>query len=65
MRIPVEYCDGNFGCVDAERLDYLIKNRGITGFRRTDGWVKVPQGPLRGAGGTRYNGKERRKMLRN
>ena len=61
MRIPVIYCDGNYGNVDPERLDALIESRGITAFKRESGWVKVPQGPLRGKGGSKYAGPERRK----
>ena len=60
MRIPVQYVDGNFDCVDADRLDHLIGFRRIMSFKRADGWVKVPQGPLRGEGGKNYQGPDRR-----
>ncbi len=60
MRIFVEYFDGNFGFVDHGRLDALIASRKITGFRRADGWVRVPYGPLRGHGGKKYEGPDRR-----
>ena len=60
MRIPVEYFDGNFDFVDPKRLDSLIKSRVITQFKRADGWVRVLKGPLRGQGGNKYNGPERR-----
>jgi len=63
MRILVDFFDGNFGLVDTDRLDFLIASRGITGFKRTDGWVRVPQGPLRGHGGKRYEGPERRSKV--
>jgi hypothetical protein len=60
MRIPVQYVDGNFDYVEAERLEYQIGSRRIMSFRRSDGWVKVPNGPLRGTGGKKYAGPERR-----
>jgi hypothetical protein len=60
MRIPVQYVDGNFDYVEADRLDHLIGFRKIMSFKRSDGWVKVPQGPLRGEGGKKYRGPERR-----
>ncbi len=61
MRIVVEYCYGNIDFVDPARLDILITSRKITGFKRADRWVRVPQGPLRGHGGKKYEGPERRK----
>lgn len=60
MLILVEYFDGNFGFVDPGRLDDLIMSRRITGFRRATEWVRVPYGPLRGHGGKRYAGHDRR-----
>jgi len=62
MRIPVQYFDGQFDFVEPDRLDRLITSRMITGFRRSDGWVRVPQGPLRGRSNGRknYPGPERR-----
>lgn len=60
MRIPVQYFDGQFDRVDPERLDELISSRRIIGFRRADGWVRVPHGPLRGQGGKKYQGPDRR-----
>jgi hypothetical protein len=61
MRIPVQYVDGNFDYVEPERLEHLIGSRRIMSFRRSDGWVKVPNGPLRGKGGNKYAGPERRR----
>ena len=63
MRIVVEYFDGNFGLVDSDRLDALIATHRITGFRRSEGWVRVPQGPLRGHRGKKYVGLERREKM--
>lgn len=63
MRILVVYDDGNFDFVDPARLDILIASHRITGFRRAEGWVKVPYGPLRGHGGEKYKGPERRAMV--
>jgi hypothetical protein len=60
MRIPVQYFDGEFDYVDPERLNELIRSRRIIGFRRSDGWVRVPHGPLRGQGGNKYEGPDRR-----
>lgn len=60
MRIPVQYCDGDFDFVDPGRLDDLIRSRMIIGFRRSDGWVRVPHGPLRSPNGKKYRGSERR-----
>jgi hypothetical protein len=52
--------DGNFDFVDSNCLESLIISRRITRFKRADGWVRVPQGPLRGHGGKKFNGPERR-----
>ncbi len=60
MRILVDFSDGNYGLVVPSRLNFLIASRGITGFKRADGWVRVPHGPLRGHGGKKYEGPERR-----
>lgn len=62
MRIPVQYTDGEFDFVEPDRLDRLISYRMITGFRRSDGWVRVPHGPLRERcnGRKKYLGPERR-----
>ncbi len=60
MRIPVQYFDGTFDFVTPGRLDALIRNRKITGFRRSEGWVRVPHGPLRAKTGRQYSGPERR-----
>ncbi|HET6419054.1 MAG TPA: hypothetical protein VFG19_02795 [Geobacteraceae bacterium] len=60
MKIQVIYFDVSYGLVEAERLDELIKTRGIIAFRRSDGWVRVGHDPLRGDGGS-YAGPERRK----
>lgn len=60
MRIPVVYLDGNFDYVDAYRLDTLISARRIIAFKREEGWVRVPHGPLRGQGGSKYEGPDRR-----
>jgi hypothetical protein len=60
MRIPVQYFDGTFDYVSANRLESLIRNRKIIGFRRNDGWIRVPQGHLRTGEDKRYQGPERR-----
>jgi hypothetical protein len=60
MRIQIEYFDGSFDFVEADRLDALIASRRIVAFKRKDGWVRVPYGPLRGQGGKSYEGSDRR-----
>ncbi len=61
MCIYVEYFDGNIDFVDSARLDVLITSRNTTGFRHTEGWVRVPQGPLRGQEVKNYEALETRK----
>jgi len=61
MKIPVEYLDGSFGYVEADRLEELIQAKKIMGFRRSDQWVRVRRDPVRGDGGlSKYDGPERR-----
>jgi hypothetical protein len=62
MNIQVIYFDNTPGLVKAERLDELIRNRGIIAFRRSGGWVRVGRDPIRGNGG-RYLGPDRRKKI--
>lgn len=49
--------------VNAKELRRLIAGSRISAFKRTDGWVKVDEGPIRGSGGrSDYNGPERREI---
>ncbi len=59
MKIQVIFFDDTPALVEAERLDELISSRRIQAFRRSSGWVRVGQEPVRGNGG-RYEGPERR-----
>jgi len=61
MAILIQYRDNSFGAVSKSNLDSLIASKEIIGFRRSDGWVDVSEGPLRGQGSPQlYHGLERR-----
>jgi hypothetical protein len=61
MAILIQYRDKTFGTVPNNELDTLIAAREIIGFRRSDGWVDVNSGALRGQGSLQlYPGTERR-----
>ncbi|SNB45403.1 GSU3473 family protein [Geobacter sp. DSM 9736] len=63
MMIRVIYNDQSAGMVADYQLDDLINAGKIVAFHRTDGWVSVEQGPLRGRGEApgSYEGPERRR----
>ena len=63
MIIRVLYEDDRHDYVPAFRLDDLIAEGRIKKFYRSDGWVTIGKDPIRGAGGPRYGGPERRKIL--
>ena len=50
-RINVVYRNGSRGKVSPQLLNRLIESKGIERFERSDGWVQVDLGPLRGDGG--------------
>jgi hypothetical protein len=62
MIIRVLYEDDRHDYVPAFRLDDLIAEGKIKKFYRSDGWVTIGKDPIRGAGGSRYSGPERRKI---
>lgn len=62
MLIPVLYANGKHDMVKDFMLSRLIDNREIEQFKRSEGWVNVRTGPLRGQKATRlYDGPERRR----
>lgn len=50
------------GLVDAACLDQLIKNGTITAFKRSSGWVRIGQDPVRQNNCSTLCGPERRKI---
>ena len=61
MKIPVIYFDQSEGIVETRDLDPLIREDKIISFRRqNDDWVKIGVDPVRGMGGKKYTGAERR-----
>ena len=62
--IMVKNGKGAFGVVKTEELDELIAYGEITAFKRTDEWIDVSIGPLRGKGSTSlFTGLERRRLF--
>lgn len=62
MIIHVVYEDDRHDYVPALRLDGLIAEGKVKKFyRHSEGWVTIGKDPIRGMGGLRYNGPERRK----
>lgn len=57
--IKVIYIDNSAGVVKASSLDRLISSGKVVAFRRSGGWVKIGQDPVRGLGG-KYEGPDRR-----
>jgi len=61
MRIPVVFPDERRGLVKAEELQEMIEKSAIVSFLRSDGEsVKVGVDTVRGMGGRKYRGPERR-----
>ena len=61
MAIMVMYDDKSTNFVRNKALEKLIKSGSIFAFKRSDGWVEVSKGPLRGQGPpVDYRGPERR-----
>ncbi len=61
MKIKVIYQDDELATVDPAILENLLTWNKIKKFLRSDGWVTVGVGPLRGGVAAPYNGPERRK----
>jgi len=60
-RIPVVFVDQRRGLVRPEELQELIQQAGILSFMRSDGEnVELAGGQVRGMGGRKYRGPERR-----
>lgn len=61
MKIPVVFADERRGLVKAEELQELIDQASIVSFLRSDGeCVQVGVDSVRGMGGRKYRGPERR-----
>ncbi len=65
MKIPVIFADQRRGVVRGEELHELILSKKIVAFLRYYEWVNVNIDPIRGRGGRRYVGPERRGDLLN
>lgn len=65
MKVMVCYDDDSYDIVEDYCLDYLIMTGNITGFCRSDKWVRVGIDPVRDENSAieTYVGKERRKPL--
>ncbi|WP_303720852.1 GSU3473 family protein [Malonomonas rubra] len=59
-KINVVYKNGVKDRISPALLGTLIDTKQIDQFERSEGWAKVGVDPLRGAGGTPYEGAERR-----
>ncbi|HBA89317.1 MAG TPA: hypothetical protein DCZ75_15420 [Geobacter sp.] len=61
MKIPVVFADERRGLVKAEDLQKLIEQAAIVSFLRSDGeCVTIGVHTVRGMGGRKYRGPERR-----
>ena len=61
MKIPVVFADQSSGLVKSEELQDLIDRLAIVSFLRSDGeCVTIGTDKVRGMGGRRYRGPERR-----
>jgi len=61
MKIPVVFADQKRGTVKAAELQKLIQDLAILSFYRSDGeCVVLGSGAIRGMGGKKYRGPERR-----
>ena len=49
MKIPVIFVTGQIGHIHRHTLDYLIREKEIVAFRRSEGWVQVGRDPIRSA----------------
>lgn len=64
MLIRVLYADNRYDMVNARQLEYLIRTRSITRFKRSDGWVVLGRDPIRelSAPPRIYTGPNRRRI---
>jgi hypothetical protein len=65
MRIPVIFPDQGRGIVRSEELQEMIDSKKISAFYRYTEFVDVVVDPVRGSGGKKYAGPERRGNLQN
>ncbi len=65
MIIRVQYRDKKYDYVGSQFLEGLIQERTIRQFFRPaeKKWINIDLDPIRGRGGTPYNGAERRLVL--
>ena len=59
-KVNVVYKNGVKDRISPALLGTLIDSKQIDQFERTDGWAKVVIDPIRGMGGSPYDGAERR-----
>lgn len=59
-RINVVYSNGVSDRITPALLDTLIRTRRIEQFERSEGWVDIGIDPIRGMGGSGYDGSDRR-----
>jgi hypothetical protein len=63
MLIRVLYQNDKYDYVADFVLDELIATGKVKKFQRSDGWVTIGQDAIRGVGGNRYGGPERRRFV--
>ena len=59
-RINVVFANGMSDRISPSLLDSLIRSRRIERFERAEGWVDIGVEALRGMGGPKYEGSDRR-----
>lgn len=60
MTVEVIFKNGRKGSVNRSELNMLINSRLIQSFKRSDGWVRIGQDPLRQRVDLSYSGEEKR-----
>ena len=59
-KIKVVYDNGVSDQISPSLLDSLITSRRVEQFERSEGWAEIGIDPIRGMGGSRYGGDDRR-----
>ena len=59
-KIKVVYDNGVSDQISPSLLDSLITSRRVEQFERSEGWAEIGIDPIRGMGGARYGGDDRR-----
>lgn len=62
MLINVQRNDGQFDMIQPWRLDQLLQDHKLKGFKRAVGWVVVGRDPVRHRKSDHFQGSERRRM---